>query len=595
MGSDRGGGFLNGFHSTATLTNSTLSGNTASSFGGGFYNQSENAAVGITESTILGNLAVFGGGFFNFLGTVGLINSTLSGNKASLLGGGFANSGPGPGAVSLINSTLSNNSAALGGGFLNDDEGRVSLTNSTVSGNSAEYDGGGFFNESRVSLTNSTLSGNSAGDFGGGFANYARLLLPTGEVTLTNCTVSDNSATTSGGGFSNRGTGGITLTNCTLSGNSAPLGGGLFSSEILYQTFFSAVTNLTNTIVANSTGEDCVGTLAINDYNIIEDNSCNPALSGDPTLGPLADNGGPTLTHALLPGSTAIDAGVDCAGPPVFGIDQRGFVRDAFCDIGAYEFNALEIGAKIGVKRGGQWFLDRNGNGLWDGCAVDGCFVFGALEDRPVAGDWNGDGFAEIGVLRNGHWFLDNGNGQWDGCGALPLQDACFTFGAPGDQPVAGDWNGDGFAEIGVLRNGHWFLDNGNGEWDGCGALPLQDACFTFGAPGDQPVAGDWNGDGFAEIGVLRNGHWFLDNGNGEWDGCGALPLQDACFTCGAPGDQPVAGDWNGDGFAGIGVKQGSDWFLDRNANDFWDGCNIDSCVFGWGAPEDVPISGLWK
>ncbi|MEE4380074.1 MAG: hypothetical protein V2J55_21515, partial [Candidatus Competibacteraceae bacterium] len=59
--------------------------------------------------------------------------------------------------------------------------------------------------------------------------------------------------------------------------------------------------------------------------------------------------------------------------------------------------------------------------------------------------------------------------------------------------------------------------------------------------------------------------------------------------------DQPIAGDWNGDGFAGIAVKRNSDWYLDRNANDNWDGCTTDSCLFGWGVPEDKPISGRWK
>jgi hypothetical protein len=94
---------------------------------------------------------------------------------------------------------------------------------------------------------------------------------------------------------------------------------------------------------------------------------------------------------------------------------------------------------KIGVFRNGQWFLDLNGNGTWDGCVTDGCYAsFGRAGDLPVAGDWTGTGTMKIGVFRNGQWFLDlNGNGVWDGCGT----DACYaSFGGATDKPVAGAW-----------------------------------------------------------------------------------------------------------------------------------------------------------
>jgi len=93
----------------------------------------------------------------------------------------------------------------------------------------------------------------------------------------------------------------------------------------------------------------------------------------------------------------------------------------------------------LGVFRNGDWFLDRNGNGAWDGCGVDGCiFGWGMAGDLPVAGDWTGTGTAKLGVFRNGDWFLDrNGNGAWDGCGV----DGCiFGWGMAGDSPVAGRW-----------------------------------------------------------------------------------------------------------------------------------------------------------
>jgi hypothetical protein len=88
--------------------------------------------------------------------------------------------------------------------------------------------------------------------------------------------------------------------------------------------------------------------------------------------------------------------------------------------------------------------------------------------DIPVAGDWNGAGIAKIGVYRQGQWNLDkNGNGVWDGCGV----DTCVqSFGLPGDIPVVGDWTGTGIERIGTYRQGQWYHDkNGNKMWDGCG------------------------------------------------------------------------------------------------------------------------------
>ena len=140
-----------------------------------------------------------------------------------------------------------------------------------------------------------------------------------------------------------------------------------------------------------------------------------------------------------------------------------------------------------------RWYLDFNGNGLWDGCQVDLCLgPFGIPGDVPVVGDWNGNGITKIGIFDpvRGLWELDlNGNGKWDGCRV----DKCLgPFGQPGDLPVAGDWNATGTANIGVFRpsTGEWLLDlNGNGKWDGCNV----DKCLTgFGQAGDLPVVGNW-------------------------------------------------------------------------------------------------------
>ncbi|MGE0822666.1 MAG: hypothetical protein AB7G75_06070 [Candidatus Binatia bacterium] len=237
--------------------------------------------------------------------------------------------------------------------------------------------------------------------------------------------------------------------------------------------------------------------------------------------------------------------------------------------------------SQTGVFRRGAWYLD-SGNGRWEGCSVDTCFAFGYPDDYPVIGDWTGDGHKDVGVFRRGAWYLDSGNGRWDGCGT----DRCYGFGAPGDQPVMGDWNGNGREKIGVFRNGTWYLDTGNGRWDGCGT----DICISsFGLIGDQAIAGDWNGDGRTEIGVYRRGAWYLDTGNGRWDGCGI----DICLSgYGYATDFAIVGDWNGDGRTEIGVFRNGSWYLDTG-NKRWDGCGVDICWSGLGTSGDVPISGM--
>jgi len=161
----------------------------------------------------------------------------------------------------------------------------------------------------------------------------------------------------------------------------------------------------------------------------------------------------------------------------------------------------------------------------WNWDAGDRTFYFGAPSDVPVIGDWNGDGYDEIGVFRSGQWFLDNGNGYWDG------DDQTCYFGTTSDIPVAGDWNGDGADEIGVFRHGVWFLDyNGSGSWD------AGDLTYYFGISSDKPIALDWYNDAYNDIFAFRSGAWYLDaNGSGSWDG------GDLTFYFGAPSDVPIA------------------------------------------------------
>ena len=189
-------------------------------------------------------------------------------------------------------------------------------------------------------MTGSTITGNTAEQKGGG-------IYTSGDSTLINSTVSGNTAGTSGGGIhGDASQDGLTLINSTVGGNSAPEGSALWSEGIIFPT-------LANSIVDG----DCAGLTGFisNGYNIESPgDTCGLNLptdrvdvsAGDLSLAPLADNGGPTETRALLPGSVAIDvipeaACVDSDGEPLT-TDQRGDARPeaggSMCDVGAFEF-----------------------------------------------------------------------------------------------------------------------------------------------------------------------------------------------------------------------------------------------------------------
>jgi hypothetical protein len=161
--------------------------------------------------------------------------------------------------------------------------------------------------------------------------------------------------------------------------------------------------------------------------------------------------------------------------------------------VGTFQAQVTTIVKGKRVTTRGVWKFDLDGDGNVDKCKVDQCIEnFGQAGDLPVIGDWNGTGKEEIGTFRpqTGQWRLDlNGNGKWDGS---PTDRLLVPFGLPADLPVVGDWDGTGNVRIGTYRpsTGEWLLDtNGNGKWDGCNV----DACLgPFGQAGDLPVVGKW-------------------------------------------------------------------------------------------------------
>ena len=214
------------------------------------------------------------------------------------------------------------------------------LRNLTVADGNTTLSGAGLVNSGgEVEVRNSTFSGNSATDNGGGIGNFGGATL-----TVTNSTFSGNSAEFGGGIYANSGT--LTVTNSTFSGNSAGFAGGG-----IYVELFTAT--LKNTIVANSPqGGNCAegfeGTIADGGYNIDDADTCgfsasnNSQPSTDPKLDALADNGGPTQTHALKPASPAINAipsATNGCGTDVT-TDQRGLFnrpQGGKCEIGSFE------------------------------------------------------------------------------------------------------------------------------------------------------------------------------------------------------------------------------------------------------------------
>ena len=345
-----------------------------STYAARIFNITPGVTVSISGITISNGFAQDGpggGGILN-AGMLTLTDCTISHNfldaqYGGLGGGGVLNDN---GTMIITGCTISNNSVSEGqggGGVLNDN-GTMTITGCTISNNSAYRSGldsftshgGGIWNDSgSLIITNSTISGNTCSAYNGDTLFPAATSAlgggvdTSGSMTITNCTISGNSAvaggvsnfdTGYGGGIS--GAGNLQIRSSTIAHNSASgdraFGGGIYGAATTGSSIIALNTALT--------GPDLTGAaLQSTGYNIIGNNADaginsqptdqigTPGAPIDPLLGPLADNGGPTLTHALQPGSPAINRG-DPAAPPR---DQRGYGRLGVPDVGAFEFNGI--------------------------------------------------------------------------------------------------------------------------------------------------------------------------------------------------------------------------------------------------------------
>ena len=404
---DDGGGIASYNAGTAlTLIRSEVSNNTANDGGGGIV--IANSTLNVIDSQIVSNSANNkAGGIWNFAGTASIVRSTISQNSAGQQGGGVLNESAG--TTDIHQSLISGNSAVSGGGVHNlNTTGTLLITNSTIAFNSARSD-------------------NAGGDLGGGGIGIAN-----GEVTIVNSTIVRNTDVGNGP----EGAGGIAKANGTL-------------------TVYNSVASLN--LGGAGTADDNV------DFSDI-DTVGSSFFGGNPRLGALQDNGGPTLSMMPFANSPLIDKGnssratVDgqLGSDPLPG-DQRTFSRIvdgnlnglATVDIGAVEFNpGPDVPIVTGADAGDApriTLFNQDGTVRWSRLAFNPGFTGGV---RVAMGDVNGDGIQDV--------IAGEGPGSQSRFRAFDGSDGTLLYGrAPygtsysgGIFVAAGDFNSDDIDDV---------------------------------------------------------------------------------------------------------------------------------------------------
>lgn len=264
-------------------------------------------SVTIEDCVFTQNQGYNGGAIYTYRADVNISNSIISHNNSSLSGGGISINNTSN--LIISNSTISyNHSNYFGGGIYADDHSNLTISNSTISHNNSAYAGGGIasFYSSTANITNSTISHNTSED-GGGIVVHRY-----SNLDINASTISENNATLGSGGVYNAYASHVNIRNTILYGNNAQ---------------GSNVNDDANKVT--SLGYNLVGVVE----SFIDYDSNTDILNQDPLLGPLQNNGGDTLTYALLKGSPAIDAGYS-----EIPVDQRYVQRDNSQDIGSYEY-----------------------------------------------------------------------------------------------------------------------------------------------------------------------------------------------------------------------------------------------------------------
>ncbi|HEX8196704.1 MAG TPA: choice-of-anchor Q domain-containing protein [Pyrinomonadaceae bacterium] len=521
----------------------------------------------------------------------------VTGGNGIIAGGGIYNEG---GNLTLTGLVITGNVAGFGGGLDNISNGTLTLRETTVSDNTAGSSGGGMYNGpgSTVNIINSTFSRNIAHspttNGGGG-------LRTDGAANIANSTFSGNIVLQSGrgGGIFYDGTS-LTLNNVTIVGNIAPtLTGGIFNRTVM-NSF-----DLRNSIIANNSGGDVVGKVTSFGNNLIGAASIGSGfidsdlLNQNPLLAPLANNGGQTQTHALLPNSPAINAGNNCVvngscvgGSPFQPLttDQRGsgFPRQfgANVDIGAFEVNVIcSCGTRALFDFDGDGKTDytvfRPANNFWylqRSTAGFSAVQFGNSTDKPVPADFDGDGKTDIAVWRESlnspsyFYILNSSNNTF----------RAEQFGSLGDDPrVVGDWDGDDKADLAVYRNAIGIPENPAPThffYRPSGTPGVAFRAIQWGNIFDRAVRGDFDGDGKQDAAVFRPSTrtWYvLQSSNNQ-------PLYQ---PWGLPEDKLVPADYDGDGRTDIAIFRNGLWAILQSSNN-------QPLYQNWGLPNDIPVPG---
>ncbi len=386
-----GGGLWKSGPGTLTVTGTLIDRNVATGAaadqgGGGVYNDGAGGLLTLSNLNITNNAATgvagSGGGLLNNVGATSVVTGVGFSRNTSRRAGGAIEDNAGSDLV-LTRVRIESNSTASapgnGGGIHITGAGTVSMDSSFVHSNTATNQGGGLWNSGlgQLSVRNTIVSGNTAGT-GGGFYQFAGLK---GLTTVDASHVGANEATTAGGGFAADGAT-VVIVNSTVSSNLAANGGGAASGGgrflISSSTFAlnrasvsggslfriaamgDSLLSPDNSIFADNVsplGRDAFGIVMSRGYNIFEDPNGATILRDEPAgpdllfvdamLLPFADNGGPTLTHAVMPGSPAIGAGMTALT-----VDERGYTRAAASTIGAYEFGGMPVAGEEGPVAG---------------------------------------------------------------------------------------------------------------------------------------------------------------------------------------------------------------------------------------------------
>lgn len=338
------------------VNNSLISNNNAS--GGGGINNTASGTATIVQTTLSGNNAIFAGGGILSAGTLTIADSVIEANQLSLrfaaeFGGGGIGIFSGNATItdSIIRSNFSNGE---GGGIIID-EGTLTIASTLITDNRAQR-GGGILANAQVLISDSTIANNNSGKDAGldpfsqepfdGAGGGGLSFRGDAPQTIINSTISGNE----GGGLQiNESATNVSLANSTVTNNTADFeGSGVLS--------LGNITVENSIIAANSNNSDVSSSFTSVGYNLIGNGDGSSGFGAvgdqvgtgdtpiDPRLSPLADNGGPTITHALQPSSPAIDAGNPTFTPPP-NTDQRGEARvadgngdgTARLDIGAFE------------------------------------------------------------------------------------------------------------------------------------------------------------------------------------------------------------------------------------------------------------------